>query len=55
VTSTTSVNQYSQFPDFVTQTERTMTAANPAVQFEARGVYNRSTNTFTATSINLVL
>jgi hypothetical protein len=32
-----------------------MTAANPALQFEARGVYNRTTNTFTATSINLVL
>ncbi len=32
-----------------------MNTTNPAVQFEARGVYNRTTNTFTATSINLVL
>jgi hypothetical protein len=32
-----------------------MTTASPAVEFEARGVYNRTSNTFTATSMNLVL
>ena len=32
-----------------------MNATNPARQFEAPGVYNRATNTFTATSINFVL
>jgi hypothetical protein len=55
VTSTTAISQYSEFPAFVAQVNSTMTAANPPVQFEARGVYNRTTNTFTATSINLVL
>ncbi|MGB6355527.1 MAG: hypothetical protein WBF21_16250, partial [Steroidobacteraceae bacterium] len=55
VTSTTVISDYSQFPGFVDQVIRTMTAANPAVQFEARGFYNRSTNIFTASSISLVL
>jgi hypothetical protein len=55
VTSTTAISQYSRFATFVDETLLTMTAANPAVQFEARGVYNRTSNTFTASSINLVL
>jgi hypothetical protein len=46
---------YSVFADFVTEVERAMTTTSPAVQFEARGVYNRSTNIFTATTANLVL
>ena len=33
----------------------TLGAANPAPQLEARGIYDRTTNTFTATSINFVL
>jgi hypothetical protein len=55
LTTMTAISQYSEFPSFVEQVNSTMTAANPPVQFEARGVYNRTTNTFTATSINLVL
>jgi len=32
-----------------------MDKASPAVQLEAHGIYNRTTNVFTATSVNLVL
>jgi hypothetical protein len=55
VTSTTALNVYSNFGSFVTEVNSAMTAASPAVQFEARGVYDRSKNTFTATTVNLVL
>jgi hypothetical protein len=55
VTSTTALNVYSSFASFVAEVNSTMTAASPAVQFEARGVYDRSSNTFTATTVNLVL
>jgi hypothetical protein len=55
VTSTTALSMYSSFPDFVTEVNATMTATSPAHQFQAQGVYNRTTNTFTATSISLVL
>jgi hypothetical protein len=55
VTSTTALSMYSSFPEFVTQVNATMTATSPARQFQAQGVYNRTTNTFTATSISLVL
>lgn len=55
VTSTTALNVYSNFASFVTEVNSAMTAASPAVQFEARGVYDRSSNTFTATTVNLVL
>lgn len=53
--ATTAISVYSDFPSFVTQVNTAMTTASPAVQFEARGLYNRTANTFTATSINLVL
>jgi hypothetical protein len=55
VTSTTALNMYSSFPEFVTEVNATMTATSSAHQFQAQGVYNRTTNTFTATSISLVL
>jgi hypothetical protein len=55
VPSTTALSMYSSFPDFVTQVNATMTSTSPAHQFQAQGVYNRTTNTFTATSISLVL
>jgi hypothetical protein len=32
-----------------------MNAANPALHFQASGFYNRATNTFNATTVNLVL
>jgi hypothetical protein len=49
------VDVFNSFPTFVTQVNSMLSAANPALQFEAHGVYDRATNTFTATSINLVL
>jgi hypothetical protein len=55
VTSTTALSIYSSFPDFVTQVNATLTSTSPAHQFQAQGVYNRTSNTFTATSISLVL
>ncbi len=54
-TATTALNVYSSFASFVTEVNAAMTSASPAVQFEARGVYDRAANTFTATSVNLVL
>jgi hypothetical protein len=55
VNGSTSLYVYSEFASFVNQTNILMSAANPAVQFEARGVFNPTANTFTATSMNLVL
>jgi hypothetical protein len=55
VTSTTALKIYSNFDTFITGLQAAMDAANPAKQLEARGVYNRATNTFTATSIDFVL
>jgi hypothetical protein len=53
--ATTSLYAYSSFDSFVDQTNVLMNTANPALQFEARGVFNRAANTFTATTLNLVL
>jgi hypothetical protein len=55
VTSSTSFYQYSTYPDFITELSRLLGTTNPAQQVEARGIYDRTTNTFTATSINFVL
>jgi hypothetical protein len=55
VTSTTSLNVYNTFADFVAKVNATLTTTSPALQLEAHGIFNRATNTFTATSINLVL
>ena len=54
-TPTTALDVYSSFAGFVTEVNAAMNSASPAVQFQASGVYNRTANTFTATSINLVL
>jgi hypothetical protein len=53
--SATAINCYALFFSFADEVNRTMNSANPALQLEARGVYNRTTNTFTATTVNLVL
>jgi hypothetical protein len=55
VTSTTALYQYSSYAEFNTKLSATLGTTNLARQLEARGIYNRSTNTFTATSINFVL
>ncbi len=54
-TLTTALVVYSSFPDFVTGLDGTLSATNPALQLEARGIFDRATNTFTATSISFVL
>jgi hypothetical protein len=54
-TQTTSIYVYNTFASFVAQVNSLMTTADPALQFEATGFYNRATNTFNATSINVVL
>jgi hypothetical protein len=53
--SATAINCFGLFFSFADEVNRTMNSANPALQLEARGVYNRTTNTFTATTVNLVL
>jgi hypothetical protein len=54
-TATTTLHVYNIFADFVAEVNSTLTKSSPAVQLEAHGVYNRTTNIFTATSVNLVL
>jgi hypothetical protein len=55
VTSTTALSVSSVFNDFFGGVAGTINTTNPALQLQATGVYSRSTNTFTATSINFVL
>jgi len=54
-TSTTALAVFSDFSTFVTGLNAALSATQPALQLEARGVFDRATNTFTATSISLVL
>jgi hypothetical protein len=54
-TPTTTLYVNNSFGSFVTQVNALMTAADPALQFEATGFFDRATSTFTATSINVVL
>jgi hypothetical protein len=53
--SATAINCFALFFSFADEVNRTMNSANPALQMQARGVYNRATNTFIATTVNLVL
>jgi hypothetical protein len=46
---------YNTYADFVTAVNSSLSASNPAQQFVATGVYNRTLNTFTAAKIDLVL
>jgi hypothetical protein len=55
VTSTTAFHTYSSFPSFVSETLQTVSLDARGLQLAAKGVYNRTTNTFTATSIDFVL
>jgi Domain of unknown function (DUF4382) len=48
------INQFSVFATFASGLA-TALATTPALQLEARGTYNRTTNTFTAISVNVVL
>lgn len=51
--NTTTITVFNSFAPFVTQIPKSLVAA-PALQFVAMGVYNRSTNTFSAASIDVV-
>jgi hypothetical protein len=52
---TASIESFNGFAAFVTQLNTTFATPTPATQFGARGFYNRSSNTFTASSIDVVL
>jgi hypothetical protein len=52
--NTTAIAVYNTFPSFVTQVPKSIVAATPALHFVAAGLYNRGTNTFTASSIDVV-
>ncbi len=54
-TATTALGMYNTYADFVTAVNASLSATNPAQQFVATGVYNRTLNTFTASRIDLVL
>ena len=46
---------FNTFAAFVTQLNTTFATPTPATQFVARGMYDRASNTFTASSIDVVL
>ena len=48
------VTEFNSFAKFVVQLPKSIVAATPAYHFVATGVYNRSSNTFTASSIDVV-
>jgi hypothetical protein len=55
VASTTAIASYSSFSSWVSQVNSTLSTTSPALLLSATGIYDRATNTFTATSIDLVL
>lgn len=55
VTSTTNFKTYSSFPSFVTEVNSSLSSSTPARQLVAKGVYDPTTNTFTATIIDFVI
>jgi hypothetical protein len=52
--ATTSVVEFNTFSDFAVQLPKSIVAATPALHLVANGAFNRSANTFTATSIDVV-
>jgi hypothetical protein len=53
--STGSITSFVTFAAFVTQLNTTFATPTSATQFVARGLYDRASNTFTASSIDVVL
>jgi hypothetical protein len=53
--ATASIESFNGFAAYVTQLTTTFATPTPATQFVARGLYNRGSNTFTASSIDVVL
>jgi hypothetical protein len=49
------IQSFNGFAAFVTQLNTTFATPTPATQFVARGLYDRTANTFTASSIDVVL
>jgi hypothetical protein len=54
-TSTSNLKISSVFSDFTTGAATSLSTTDPAVQLVARGIYDRATNTFTATVIDFAL
>ena len=52
--NTTAISVYNTFSSFVAQVPKSIVAATPALHLVAAGVYDRGTNTFTASSIDVV-
>jgi hypothetical protein len=53
-TATISVVEFNSFSDFAVQLPKSIVAATPALHLAANGVFNRATNVFSATSIDVV-
>jgi hypothetical protein len=54
-TSTTQLSTVSAFSSFISGAGAMVSTTEPARQFVARGIYDRATNTFTATAIDFAL
>jgi hypothetical protein len=54
VTASTTLSMSSVFTDLIAGVRGTLSTTFPALQLAATGVYDRSTNTFTATTVNFV-
>jgi len=55
VATNTPITSFITFAAFVTQLNTTFATPTPATQFVARGMYDNTSNTFTASSIDVVL
>jgi sulfur transfer complex TusBCD TusB component (DsrH family) len=51
---TTTITEFNAFADFVAQLPKSIVAATPALHLVATGTYNRGSNTFTASTIDVV-
>ena len=54
-TTTAAIQSFNGFAAFVTQLNTTFATPTPATRFMARGTFDRAANTFTASSIDVVL
>ena len=53
--ASTALESFSSFPAWVTRVNSSLSASSPALQLTATGIYDRASNTFTATTIDFVL
>jgi hypothetical protein len=54
-TTVVPINSYNSFTEFVTQMQTTLAVPTSATKFVATGLFNRATNTFTASRISVVI